>query len=115
MVITETFFALNMIFKAKGFVCITVKSYQESLISLHQIPNIKLIVMDKMTSGIDGYEAIKGLKDNNQLKNIPIIITKKGMAGDKEKYYFAAADGYVSKPVNKDDLIIYTRKHLYNV
>ena len=62
--------------------------------------------MDMMMPEMDGYEAIGKMKSDDSLRNIPVIaITAQAMTGDREKCLEAGADGYISKPVNVDELL----------
>ena len=65
-----------------------------------------LVLMDIMMPVMDGYEAIKIIKEDEGLKNIPIIaLTAKALKGDKEKALKTGADDYISKPVDYDILV----------
>ncbi|MFC5284662.1 response regulator [Pedobacter alpinus] len=104
-------FALKMVLKAKGFVCQSALSFKEAeeIIALNN--TINLILMDMMMPEIDGYEAISILKGKGV--TIPILaITAQAMTGDREKCLAAGADGYVSKPVDIDQLMLYINKYL---
>ena len=69
--------------------------------------NIGAVLMDMMMPEMDGYEAIEKMKNDQQLKDIPVIaITAQAMTGDREKCMEAGADGYISKPVNVDELLL---------
>lgn len=104
-------FALKMVLKAKGFKCETALSFAEAKGLLQQNLNIGIILMDMMMPEIDGYEAIAILKKTGNI--LPIIaITAQAMSGDKEKCLEAGADGYVSKPVNIDHLMVFVDKYL---
>jgi len=62
--------------------------------------------MDMMMPEMDGYEAIGKMKSDEELKNIPVIaVTAQAMVGDREKCLKAGANGYISKPVNVDELL----------
>jgi two-component system, cell cycle response regulator DivK len=106
-------FALKMVLKAKGFSAHHALSYKEGLIILQEQSAIKLVLMDMMMPEVDGYQAIKLLRNMGDFKNLPIIaITAQAMVGDKERCIAAGADGYVAKPVNLDHLMIYIDKYL---
>lgn len=65
-----------------------------------------LILMDIQMPKMDGLEAIRLIKSNNKLNEIPIIaLTALAMPGDKERCLSAGANEYVSKPVNFDTLM----------
>lgn len=65
-----------------------------------------LILMDIMMPVMDGYEAIKAIRNNDAIKHIPIIATTaKSLKGDREKCMEAGANDYISKPIDYDVLI----------
>ncbi|WHH60315.1 response regulator [Petroclostridium sp. X23] len=67
---------------------------------------IDLILTDIMMPVMDGYEMIKSIRDNEKLKNIPIIaVTAKTLKGDKEKCIAVGASDYISKPIDYNVLI----------
>jgi CheY-like chemotaxis protein len=62
--------------------------------------------MDMMMPDMDGYEALGKMKKDPEMQKIPVIaVTAQAMVGDKERCINAGADGYISKPVNVDELI----------
>jgi len=66
-----------------------------------------LIIMDLMMPGkIDGLEATRILKNDEQTKKIVILmLTAKGQKSDIKKGYEAGADGYFTKPFSPLELI----------
>lgn len=65
-----------------------------------------LILMDIMMPVMNGYEAIKAIRNNDTIKHIPIIATTaKSLKGDREKCMEAGANDYISKPIDYDVLI----------
>ncbi len=69
-----------------------------------KIPN--LILLDLSLPKISGAQVIKILKANTLTNHIPIIIvTAQAMIGDKESILKLGCDDYVSKPIDKTDLL----------
>ena len=58
-----------------------------------------------MISDVDGYQAIRKIRDKKRYTNLPIIaLTAKAMHGDRSKCIQAGADDYLAKPVNLEKL-----------
>ena len=59
-----------------------------------------LILLDIKLPGIDGIEVLKEIKEDPELKNIPVIIlTTSESKKDIEKAYLNYANSYLTKPV----------------
>ena len=103
--------ALTAVLKAKKYQCISAVSAVKGLELLEENKNIGAVLMDMMMPEMDGYEAIGKMKSNTALQKIPVIaITAQAMTGDREKCLEAGADGYISKPVNVDELLVLLKK-----
>ena len=62
------------------------------------LPN--LILMDIQLPEVSGIEVIKWLKENDELKAIPIIaVTAFAMKGDDKRILAAGCEAYMSKPI----------------
>jgi two-component system, cell cycle response regulator DivK len=73
-------------------------------IAMQEVPD--LILMDINLPDIDGMEATSRLKANSQMLHIPIIaLTANAMHGDRERFLEAGCDGYLAKPVSKNELL----------
>ena len=60
-----------------------------------------LILMDIGLPGIDGLEATKILKGEEETKGIPVIaLTAHAMKGDEEKAIERGCAGYITKPID---------------
>lgn len=102
----KNIFALTAVLKAKKFQCTSALSADEGFKILSSNHNIGAVLMDMMMPEMDGYEAIRKMKESQELKDIPVIaITAQAMSGDREKCLIAGADGYISKPLNVDELV----------
>lgn len=108
---SRNIFALTAVLKAKKYQCISAVSAVKGLELLEENKNIGAVLMDMMMPEMDGYEAIGKMKSNTTLQKIPVIaITAQAMTGDREKCLEAGADGYISKPVNVDELLVLLNK-----
>jgi len=72
-----------------------------------------LILMDLSLPVMDGWEATRRLKANDDLRSIPVIaLTAHAMKGDEEKALDAGCEDYVVKPLDEDELIAKIAKYL---
>jgi CheY-like chemotaxis protein len=98
-------FALSNALEMQQLTVIPAADGKEALEILKTEKGIDLVLMDIMMPEMDGYEAIKSIRDD--LKNkIPIIaLTAKAMTGDREKCIEAGASDYITKPVDVQKLL----------
>ena len=72
-----------------------------------------LILMDIQLPVLDGHEATQRIKQNPELRHIPIIVvTSYALSGDDQKAMAAGSDGYVAKPFSPRQLLATIRKFL---
>lgn len=65
----------------------------------------KLILMDENMPNMNGIEAMKIIKEKYKGKLTPIIaLTANTMVGDKERFLSQGMDGYLSKPIDIEEL-----------
>ena len=83
-----------------------VANGQELLYALEKLP-YDLILMDMQMPEMDGLEATRRVRKlNSQKAEIPIIaMTANALRGDRERCIQAGMNDYVSKPVDKTDLL----------
>lgn len=76
-------------------------------------PVIGLILMDITMPGLDGVEACRRIKATAQLQDIPIIMVTGHHDNENLKLAFAAgANDYITKPLNKVELLARVRSAL---
>ncbi|NET72244.1 MAG: response regulator [Sphaerospermopsis sp. SIO1G2] len=105
-------FTISNYLEASGYSLIVAKNGLEAVTMTNsQFPD--LILMDIQMPEIDGLEAIKQIRQNPNLVNIPIIaLTALAMPGDKEKCFAAGATDYLTKPVQLKQLTTIIKQHL---
>ncbi len=72
-----------------------------------------LILMDMAMPVMDGWEATRRIKSDQELRNIPVIgVSSHAMVGDAEKAMEAGCDAYLTKPVDEDELFNKLKEYL---
>lgn len=72
-----------------------------------------LIIMDIQLPEISGLEITKQLKDDEDLKSIPVIaVTAFAMKGDEKKIRDGGCEDYISKPISVGRFMGAVQKHL---
>lgn len=65
----------------------------------------EIVFMDVILPGMDGYQACKQIKADQQTRGIPVVmLTGKGAAFDRIRGAMAGCNRYLTKPVQADDL-----------
>ena len=77
---------------------------------LAENPDTAAVLVDIMMPEMDGYEVIRRIRRDERLRNLPVIaVTAKAMAEDRDRCFEAGASDYLSKPVEKGELIAVLR------
>ena len=72
-----------------------------------------LIIMDIQLPEISGLEITERLKQDEELKDIPVIaVTAFAMKGDEKKILDGGCEDYISKPISVSRFIGAVQKHL---
>jgi CheY-like chemotaxis protein/HAMP domain-containing protein len=101
----RTVFALSANLRAKGALVTTADTGQAALDALARDPEIDAVLMDIMMPEMDGYEAMRRIRQDQRFHDLPIIaLTAKAMKNDEEKCLEAGATDYLSKPIDVDQL-----------
>ena len=88
---------------------------KEAIEQLKTDPSVDIILMDMMMPEMDGYEAMREIRSMPGFTKVPIIaVTAKAMADDRQKCISAGASDYITKPVDKDQLMSLLRVWLYD-
>ncbi len=63
------------------------------------------IILDCMMPGLDGFELAGEIKKNDRISDIPLVmLTSAGVIGDSKKCRETGINGYLTKPVKRDEL-----------
>ncbi len=110
---SRNIFALKAVLTAKKYNCLSASSALEGINLIHQHNDIAVVLLDMMMPDMDGYETMEKMKSEERLREIPVIaVTAQAMVGDKENCLAAGAVGYISKPVDVDELVTLLNKYM---
>jgi len=90
----------NDLLEANGYKTLQTKDGREAL-GLARTHRPDLILMDIQLPEISGLDITRMLKDDDELKAIPVIaVTAFAMKGDEEKIREGGCEGYIAKPIS---------------
>jgi len=104
---------IRIILERHGFSVIGALGGEEGLrIARQEKPD--LILLDLMMPDVDGWEVYRRLKDDEALKDIPVIVvTAKAQSIDKVLgLHIAKVDDYITKPFGPQELVESVNKAL---
>jgi len=74
-----------------------------------------LIIMDIQLPEVSGLEVTKWLKEDDDLKDIPVVaVTAFAMKGDEEKIREGGCEAYIAKPISVADFLDTVKKYIGN-
>jgi signal transduction histidine kinase/CheY-like chemotaxis protein len=94
---------IKLLLKKAGIDAVVVENGQQ-VIEAALKDEFDLILMDIQMPVINGFEAVKKLREDGSNMTI-VALTANSMEGDEQKCIDSGFDGYLSKPINKDKLI----------
>ncbi|WP_312109687.1 response regulator [Brevibacillus reuszeri] len=107
-------FALTTAIEGHHMKVVFAENGREAIDVLVGNPDIDLILMDIMMPEMDGFEAMRIIRQKKEYQTLPIIaLTAKAMKHDREQCIEAGASDYISKPVNLEQLFSLMRVWLY--
>ena len=102
----------RVLLSSEGFEVRAAGSAEEALRLLEEF-HPQVILMDLQLPGMDGLELTRRLKADPERASIAIIaVTAYAMKGDDARAFAAGCDGYVTKPLDIDELPKTIRAHL---
>ncbi|MCU1488676.1 MAG: multi-sensor hybrid histidine kinase, partial [Acidimicrobiaceae bacterium] len=108
-------FALTSAFEGRGMRVLFGENGREGIEALEGATDgVDLVLMDIMMPEMDGYAAMRAIRQEERFRELPIIaLTAKAMKGDREECIAAGASDYITKPVDIDQLLSLMRVWLY--
>ncbi|MFK5979108.1 MAG: response regulator [Rhizobiaceae bacterium] len=90
----------NDLLEANGYITIKTRNGLEAL-DLARDHKPDLILMDIQLPEVSGLEVTKWLKEDDELRHIPVIaVTAFAMKGDEERIRSGGCEAYISKPIS---------------
>jgi signal transduction histidine kinase/CheY-like chemotaxis protein len=108
---------INQVIVQKQLLSLGAKSYlaDDGQQALNYLEDHKpdLILMDLQMPNMDGFTAASLIKNNNKLKNIPIVILSASVGKeDKEKAAELGIEDFINKPFQQSDIQFVLNKYL---
>ena len=98
-------FALSSVLEPLGVTLEIARNGQEAVDRLAQ-REVDLVLMDIMMPEKDGLTAMREIRAQRHLQDLPIIaLTAKAMPDDRERCLQAGANDYIAKPIDVDKLV----------
>ncbi|OKP86239.1 histidine kinase [Paenibacillus helianthi] len=108
-------FALSSVLEGYHMEVKFAENGREALDMLVEQEDFDLVLMDMMMPEMDGYEAMRRIRQMPQYQKLPIIaLTAKAMKEDRAKCIEAGASDYMKKPISTEQLLSLMRVWLYS-
>jgi CheY-like chemotaxis protein len=72
-----------------------------------------VITLDIIMPDLDGWSVLKTLKDDRELRDIPVVLVT--IMGDRDMGFALGAADYITKPLDRDMLLAAVNRHARNV
>jgi two-component system cell cycle response regulator DivK len=104
----------NDLLEAHGYTTLQTKDGLEAL-RIARLHRPDLILMDIQLPEVSGLEITKRLKEDEDLRAIPVVaVTAFAMKGDEEKIRRGGCEGYIAKPISIAGFMRVVEHHLPN-
>jgi HAMP domain-containing protein/signal transduction histidine kinase/CheY-like chemotaxis protein len=99
-------FALTSVLERQKMEVVYAENGRDAIDLLKKTSGIDGVLMDIMMPGMDGFEAMREIRQIAKFRSVPIVaVTAKAMKGDRQKCIEAGASDYITKPVDTEQLL----------
>jgi CheY-like chemotaxis protein len=96
---------MKYLLQASGYTILTATNGREGVV-VAQRESPDVILMDLQMPNMNGYEAVRQVKEVPALRGVPIIaVTAFAMVGDRDKILARGFDGYIAKPITPERFV----------
>lgn len=96
-------------------VVVSIVSNGQEAVEKIKINSYDAVLMDIQMPIMDGFKAVKIIRDDDKNKSLPIIaMTAHALVGDREKSLLAGMNDHITKPIDPDVLMEVLSKQLRN-
>jgi CheY-like chemotaxis protein len=107
-------FALTSLLERYDMQVLYAENGKDGIEMLKSISGIDVALVDIMMPEMDGYEAMRQIREMQEFRHTPVIaLTAKAMKGDREKCIEAGASDYITKPADSEQLLSLLRVWLF--
>jgi hypothetical protein len=110
----RSIFALTSLLERHDMQVLYSENGRDGIEMLKRTADIDVGLVDIMMPGMDGYEAMRQIRNMKEFMQVPLIaLTAKAMKGDREKCIGAGASDYITKPADSEQLLSLLRVWLF--
>jgi len=101
----------RVLIESMGHECLIAEDGEAGIeLACREVPD--LILMDIQMPRMDGITALHQLRREDCTKDIPVVaLTSYAMKGDRERFLGEGFDGYMEKPIDKNNFIEMIQKY----
>jgi class 3 adenylate cyclase len=95
---------LDAVLTSRGYDVVAAESGEEALKRINESP-VDLVLLDIRMPGMDGYEVCRQIREQRDTAYLPVVMVTASGDEEKVKALEAGADDFLTKPVNRNELL----------
>jgi len=101
---------ISDVLELSGYRAVTAGDGEDALMLMARDPEVGLVLLDMMMPGVDGWEFRRRQLQDPTLARVPVVILS-GAGGTEKIAHELGADGFLSKPVMKAQLLEMVKRY----